>query len=295
MDKIVCIYHGNCTDGTTSAAVLLKKYPDCKLFPLEHGYTEENFQEVLNEIDNNTTVFIVDFSLKEEDLKAVLKKAKEVINIDHHISVKEKLEKFARKYSNFKYIFDNTKSGASLTWEYLFGGEPPWIVKYVEDQDIWTWRYGEKTKYVNLYLLPLTNKPEEILKLFDKPVEEILENGKIIASFTDYMINRFVERAKETPVKIGDYIVKGFNTNFFQSEIGNILATKYNEAVVLFNFSGENVKLSFRSNTGQKPDALELATILGGGGHKNAAGAVVSIKDFFKMVEKALEEKKNVH
>ena len=295
MGKTVCVYHGNCTDGTTAAAVLLKKYPDCVLFPFEHGYDEEMLNQLLETVNKETTVYIVDFSLRKEDLEKLLQKVKKVINIDHHISVQEILEETARKYPNFEYVFDNTKSGASLTWKYLFGSEPPWIIKYVEDQDIWTWKYGETTKYVNLYLLPLTNKPEEILKLFDKPVEELIEKGKVIASFSDYLINRFVERAKETPLKIGDYIVKGFNTNFFQSEIGNILATKYNQAVALFNFSGTDVKFSFRSNTGQKPDALELAQILGGGGHRNAAGALVPIEEFFRMIEMAMEEKSNVH
>ncbi|WP_457625139.1 DHH family phosphoesterase [Persephonella sp.] len=290
MGKVVCIYHGNCTDGTTAAAVLLKRYPDCILYPVEHGYSEDTFEEILRNVDKDTTVYIVDFSLKEEDLKKLIQKAGEVINIDHHISAREYLEKISGEYSNFKFIFDNNKSGASLSWEYIFGGDPPWIVKYVEDQDIWKWQYGENTKYVNLYLLPMTNKPEEVVKLFDEPVEEIIKKGKIIASFTDYLINRYIERAKETPVKIGPYTVKAFNTNLFQSEIGNILATKYNQAVLLFNIQGLDVKMSFRSNTGHKPDALELATILGGGGHRNAAGALVPLSKFIKMIQ--FEEEK---
>ncbi|WP_457639410.1 DHH family phosphoesterase [Persephonella sp.] len=290
MGKTVCIYHGNCTDGTTAAAVLLKKYPDCKLFPVEHGYTQDILEEILKNVDSDTTVYIVDFSLKEEDLKKLLSMAKEVINIDHHISVKELLEKLDKQYPNYRYVFNNNRSGASLTWEYLFGSEPPWIVRYVEDQDIWKWEYGENTKYVNLYLLPLTNKPEEVLKLFDRPVEEIIEKGKVIASFTDYLINRYVERAKETLVKIGNYTVKAFNTNYFQSEIGNILATKYNQAVLLYTIQGKDVKMSFRSNTGHKPDALDLAKELGGGGHRNAAGALVPLKEFVKMVQFELME-----
>jgi len=285
MEKVVCIYHGNCTDGTTAAAVLLKKYPNCITFPLEHGYSQEKLDEILTITDKDTVVYIVDFSLKEDDLKKVIKRAKKVINIDHHISVKELLERIDREYENYIFIFNNNRSGASLTWEYIFGQPFPWIIKYVEDQDIWKWEYGENTKYANLYLLPFTNKPEEIVKLFDKPIDEIIEKGKIIASFTDYLINRFVEGAKETPIKIGEHIVKGFNTNYFQSEIGNILATKHNQVVILFYIQGTDVKFSFRSNTGHKPDALDLAKELGGGGHRNAAGALVPLTQFFKMIQ----------
>ncbi|MBK3333039.1 phosphoesterase [Persephonella atlantica] len=288
MKKVVCIYHGNCTDGTTAAAVLLKKYPDCQLFPFEHGYKPEHIDQLLQSVDKETTVYIVDFSLKKEDLISLIKRAKQVVNIDHHISAKDYLEEIDRQYDNFTFVFNNNRSGASLTWEYLFNTEPPWIVKYVEDQDIWTWRYGENTKYVNLYLLPFTNRPEEVVKLLDQQPDNLIEKGKIIASFSDYLINKYVERAKETPVKIGEYTVRGFNTTYFQSEIGNILSTKFGEAVLLFSVQGTDVKLSFRSCEGQKPNALDLARILGGGGHKNAAGALVKIEDFLKMVK--LEE-----
>ena len=152
MEKVVCIYHGNCTDGTTAAAVLLTKFPDCVLFPFEHGYKPEDFQEVVDKVDKNTVVYIVDFSLKEEDLKTLLSIAKKVVIIDHHIGVKGLLEKLSKEYENLEYVFDNHRSGASLTWIYFYGKENiPDLIKYVEDKDIWTWKYGEITKYVNTY------------------------------------------------------------------------------------------------------------------------------------------------
>ncbi len=285
-DKILCIYHKNCTDGTTAAAVLLTKFPDCKLFPLDHNYKEEDIENLLNEIDKNTTVYIVDFSLREGDTEKILKKAKKVINIDHHIGVKERLEELAKKYPNFEFIFDNHRSGASLTWIYFYGKEKiPEIIKLVEDKDIWTWKYGEKTKYVNSYLTILTDKPEEIKELILRDdISKLIENGKIISQFTDYLINNFIEKVKEIEIKIGEYTVKGYNTGLFQSEIGNILSTNLKQAVALFSISGYTVKFSFRSTEGNKPTALELAQILGGGGHKHAAGAAVSLNEFCNMI-----------
>ncbi len=285
MEKVVCIYHKNCTDGTTAAAVLLKKFPDCKLFSLEHNYSEEDLEEILKEIDNTTSVYIVDFSLREEDLKKVLNKAKKVVVIDHHIGVKDTLEKLSKYYPNFEYVFDNNRSGASLTWVYFFGEKNiPELIKFVEDKDIWTWKYGDKTKFANTYLFMLTNKPEEILKLLDKPVNEILEKGKILSDYTDYLINYFVEKAKEVFIRIGDYRVRAYNTGLFQSEIGNLLCEKFQEPIALFNINGYVVKFSFRSCDNVSPSALELAKILGGGGHRNAAGAVVSLKEFCNMI-----------
>ncbi|RUM58703.1 MAG: phosphoesterase [Persephonella sp.] len=284
--KIVCIYHKNCTDGTFSASVLKIKYPDCKLYPLNHGYEEEDFENILNEVDKDTIVYITDFSLRDDDLKKLLSKAKEVINIDHHIGVKEKLEKYQKEFNNYKFIFDNNSSGASLTWKYLFGEENiPKIIKLVEDKDLWNWKYGDYTKFVNLYLYQYADKPEEVLDFIKKDnVEELVKNGEVIAKFVDYIINKFVENAEPTLLKIGDYKVKAFNVNNFQSEIGNILAEKYGEAVALFNIKGYQVRISFRSLDNQSPSALELAKILGGGGHKNASGASIPLEEFCNLI-----------
>jgi oligoribonuclease NrnB/cAMP/cGMP phosphodiesterase (DHH superfamily) len=285
-EKVICIYHKNCTDGTTAAAVLLTKFPNCKLIPLDHNYSDEDIQNLLNEIDENTVVYIVDFSLREGDTEKILQKAKKVINIDHHIGVKERLEELAKRYSNFEFVFDNHRSGASLTWIYFYGKENiPEIIKLVEDKDIWTWNYGDKTKYANSYLIILTDKPEKIKEyILTNNIEKVIENGKIISEFTDYLINNFIEKVKEIYIKIGEYKVKAFNTGLFQSEIGNILSNEFKQAVVLFSISGYNVKFSFRSTEGNNPTALELAQILGGSGHKHAAGASVNLKEFCEMI-----------
>lgn len=290
MEKVIGIYHKNCNDGTTSASVLLKKFPNAKLFPLSHNYKEEDFEEILNNIDKDTVVYIVDFALREEDAKRILEKAKKVINIDHHIGVKEELENLAKKYENFVFVFDNNSSGASLTWKYLFGEPIPKFIKLVEDKDIWKWEFGEETKYLNNYISMFVNNPEKLKGLLDIDTKDIEEKGKIITEFTDYLINKFVENAEPTILKIGNYNVKSFNTGLFQSEIGNILSDKYGEAVALFNISGNFVKLSFRSIEGQKPTALELAKILKGGGHKHAAGAGISLNEFCNIIVKEVND-----
>ena len=286
-NKVVCIYHKNCTDGTFSAGVVKVKYPDCKEFPLKHGYDKEDLKPILDEIDENTTVYITDFSLRDEDLKEVLKKAKEVINIDHHIGVKDKLEKFDKEFKNFKFVFDNDSSGASLTWKYLYGEDNiPKIIKLVEDKDLWRWEFGDETKYANFYLYRFADKPDEVINFIKSDnTDEIIEKGKILADFVDYLIKNFVEGAEPTILKIGDYEVKAFNVGNFQSEIGNILAERLGEAVALFNIKGYQVRFSFRSVEGQNPTALDLAKLVGGGGHKNAAGGSISLEQFCKLIK----------
>jgi len=284
-EKVICVYHKNCTDGTTAAAVLLKKFPDCKLFPFEHKYKEEDLKALLDEIDQNTIVYISDFSFPEKDSEKIIKKAKKVVNIDHHIGTYETLRKLASKYNNFEFVFDNNMSGASLTYKYFFGEPIPKLIKLVEDKDIWKWEFKDETKDANSFLMLFTNKPEKIKELIDRELSDLLEKGKVISEYTDYLINFFVEKAKPTVIKIDEYKVKAFNTGLFQSEIGNILSQKYGEAVALFNINGDFVKISFRSNEGQSPTALELAKRLGGGGHKHAAGAGLYLHQFCNIIE----------
>ncbi|MEZ0324184.1 MAG: DHHA1 domain-containing protein [Hydrogenothermaceae bacterium] len=283
--KNICVYHKNCTDGTTAAAVLLMKLNECKLLPFEHSYKEEVLNDLLSEVDEDTTVYIVDFSLKEKDLETLLKKGVNVVVIDHHISVKEMLENLSKKYPNLKYIFDDNSSGASLTYRYFFGDNLPEVVKYVEDKDIWKWEFGDITKYVNDYLFLFTNKPEEVKDIIqNQSLEQIIEKGKIINQYTTYLIETFVEKSKDLFIKIGDYKVRAYNTGLFQSEIGNLLSTKFDQAVCLFSINGDYVKLSFRSLDHHNPSALDLAKLLGGGGHRNAAGASLSLTEFCNIL-----------
>lgn len=283
--KNICVYHESCNDGTTAASVVLMKLGECKLFPFNHDYKKEDLDNLLSEIDSNTTLYIVDFSLKEKDLEEVIQKTYKTIVIDHHIGAKNILENIANKYSNFTYVFDNNSSGASLTYKYLFGNDVPQIIRYVEDKDIWKWEFGDITKYVNDYLFLFANKPEEIKNIIQhQSLNEIIEKGKIINQYASYIINNFVEKSKDLFIMISNYKVRAYNTGIFQSEIGNLLSKKFDEAVCLFTINGDYVKLSFRSLDNHNPSALDLAKILNGGGHRNASGASLSLSEFCNMI-----------
>jgi len=281
----VCIYHKNCNDGTLAAAVVLSKYPDAKLFAFNYSYTEDALFSVLNAVEKEEVVYIVDFSFKkEDDYQKLLEKAVKVVNLDHHIGAKETLESIVQKYENFEFVFDNEKSGARLAWEYFYESEAPEIIKYVEDRDLWRWKYGNKTKYVNAYLFTFVDRPEVVKDLLNQEVSDIIEKGKLISEYNDFLINKFLERAKAINLKIGDYVVKAYNVCLFQSEIGDELSTREEQAVALFTIIGDNVVISFRSKNHHNPSALELAKMLGGGGHKNAAGATMKLSEFVVLL-----------
>ncbi len=278
---IVAIYHQDCVDGTTAAAVVLKKFPTARLFPLKHGYTPADFAHILEAVGPSTLIFTVDCGSGAQELLAT---GHQVTTIDHHAGAKELFEQLAAEYSTYSYIFDNDKSGTSLAWSYFFPTElEPEIVSLVEDRDLWKWQFGERTAASHEYLSLLVNQPEKILVLFDLPLATIEQEGALMTKYKNFQVEAFCAAATPIYLLINTASVPFYNTSFFQSEIGNNLSTLTDRAVCLFSLSGDEVKLSFRSLATHQPSALDLAKQLGGNGHQNAAGARISLDQFLRL------------
>ena len=282
MSKVIGIYHKDCTDGTTAAAVVLKKFPQALLFPLAHSYKKEDLEPILDLIDHDTICYTVDCGL---GVKELLEKGVKVTTLDHHISVKENLEAIAHENKDYTFVFDNDKSGATLVWSYFFPDQrQPELLKYVEDNDLWRQRYGGNTIDVVNYISIFRNDPETVLKLMESDLSLIKSKGEIISQYTDRQIT---DQMSFQPIyiKINERMVPILNLTAYQSVIAHKFSEKLDRAVGFFFITGDTVRLSFRSVDHQIPTALDLASILGGGGHKNAAGGIlIPLKEFLKMI-----------
>jgi uncharacterized protein len=278
------IYHKNCADGVAAAAVLLRKFPDIKLFSLTHSHTEDEVAHIHKIAGEDNEIYFVDFAVGIEEF---LDKGHKITVLDHHIGVRERVEKPAKENEKLTYIFDNDKSGASLAWSYFFGDEKmPEIIKYVEDSDLWTKKY-EDTKYVTSFLSTNADTPEKMLEFIENGnIEEIKEKGKIIADYSDVQINRIIENAESINLKIGKLVAPAYNltSGEYSSVIGNKLSVLHNKTAIMFSIKSNSVKFSLRSIDGQEPNALGFAKMLGGDGHENSAGAEIPLKDFLNMI-----------
>lgn len=280
--KTIAIYHKDCTDGTGAAAVVLKKYPDALAYPLGHGFEAHELEPISDSAEAGDRILCVDCAI---GAKEFLAKGFPVTVIDHHAGINAELTEIAAKDKNLSYVFDNSKSGASLTWATLFPGEKePELIKYIEDQDLWNWKYGNDTKDVNNSIFTLTNRPEEVAKLFDAPLDSLKKEGSAISRYNDYMIGHMVKTTEPLTLRIGEWKVPMYNITVHKSESGNLLSKERGATVGLFSIDGDKVKISFRSITGQKPDALDVAKALGGGGHRNSSGAGMRLADFLAAV-----------
>jgi len=279
--KTICLFHKDCIDGTAAAAVVLKKFPNTKFFPFGHDYTEDSLTTIAPDLEEATKLIIVDGSWGVEWFLNNFPSLS-ITLIDHHVSNSEKLHELVISHKNLKLVFDLNHCATVLAWKYFFPDETqPEIMKHIEDGDLWLKKYEADTPNVTAVLSIYRNQPDNYLKLFSADLAELKKQGSYISEYVQSSIEKFI---KIPPVKIniGDHEVLAFNITEQQSVCGNLLATEHNQAVALFTIKGDVVRLSFRSTDKHSPSALELATKLSGGGHRNSSGGQMTLREFIE-------------
>lgn len=263
METPICIYHSNCADGFTAAWVVWQKHPDWEFYP---GKYQEEPPDV-----TGRDVYFVDFSYKRPVILEMAKKAKSITILDHHKTAEADLVDLSE---NVSVMFDMTKSGAHLAWDYFRPGKDvPALVEYVEDRDLWKFSLrGTKalTEYIfshaydfetwNELFLTFSGSSslskaesagEAILRKKDKDTEELLAN-------------KFQMTIRGHKVWVANLPYT------FSSEAGHLLA-KEGPFGATFYLDGNYAIFSLRSlEDGQ--DVSEIAKQFGGGGHAHAAG-----------------------
>lgn len=302
----VVFYHGGCPDGRTAASIV-KHYNDGAarvegrslesiLIPLGHN-AKINFPETILWTDV-VSVYFVDICPSDAQVQAVLaeKPPGVPVNIyDHHEGVFEHGKALASR-DDVDFVFDNSKSGASLAWHLLFGEHLPQIVHDIEDIDLWK----HKRPYSHGMTLLITMMPEvsfadEIISMFEEEqYSQALFKAKAVMELQSMMTSAQAEDALMLDVLVFDeeltliwqsvgklpvVATDGENRSF---SIGKALAAHRDEvkqelAIGFWHSTqgGKNrVKISIRGI--ERDSAIPLAKILGGNGHKFAAGGTAT-------------------
>jgi oligoribonuclease NrnB/cAMP/cGMP phosphodiesterase (DHH superfamily) len=280
MNNIV-IYHNNCSDGFAAAAVTKLHFKDqAEYFP--GNYTDAPPSVV------GKNVYFVDFSYSLEVVSKMLLTANHVYFIDHH---KTAIEALAPIFNHPKFTpyVSLEKSGAGLTWDYFYPNKAvPDLIKYVEDRDLWNWKYSNTQEYLMAIELEPFNL-ETYSVVLEKSITEstvhtnfLINQGTIIKKYYDKCISQCVENS--TIIKYKDMFVPICNCYYkFSSHVGNALA-KANPYTfsIMYEIRGDVAHVSFRSvETGV--DVSEIAKELGGGGHQMSSGVKIPTKEFFKL------------
>ena len=262
----VVFYHGDCMDGFGAAWAVWKKMGDeADYIALFHG------SPIPVEVKNKNIIF-VDFIPYENVLNKIIADNISVIAIDHHKTNSEKIKLIPEN------IFDLSKSGAVLAWEYFHKESAPLLLKYVQDMDLWEWKLeNSKEIMIALELVDFNFESWDMLRmnLEDQNLKtKLIEEGKLLLKYQQILVNDIIKNSGQI-VEFESYKIFAINSSVFSNEIGNYLAVNHPPFAIIWQQKGENTTVSLRSD--QTVDVGAIAKKFGGGGHIGAAGFEISL------------------
>ena len=263
MDNIV-VYHANCADGFTAAWVALRGLSG-------HGHLEFVPATYGDEAPavKGQNVYIVDFSYPQHVLLN-LAEYNHVIVLDHHKTAQADCEGL-----DF-CTFDMERSGAGLTWDHFFPGQPrPALVNYVEDRDLWRFALP-MSREVHAWIAswPKTFTVwDQIADTLQTNWNQVVTSGEDILRFERQKVEEMCQHVRF--VDLGDGEIPVVNCPYnFGSLVGEYLTLKYPlapYAAYYFHRADGKSQWGLRS---VDFDVSEVAKRCGGGGHKHASGFV---------------------
>lgn len=294
------IFHRNCLDGFSAFIILTSTgmitdnaiiYPDIPAA-----------KEVPPDLHNKNVV-IMDVAYKKEILEQIFKEAKYVLFIDHHITIRNDVLQLITIYSDrHEVVYDDSKSGASLTWEYFYPDKKmPKFVKYIQDNDTGAWKL-KNTSYFILGLqvnYPLNLSRENIEKwneLYNNDeVKRLIKLGNKYSDYEKYLLDINAKRYtlelfpseqvfhdyEDFFEKPGQYRVAVINgacpsVSLLGKKIVNEIDCDF---CMIWNFHLDKKEflISFRSKS---VDVGEIAKLFGAGGHKFASACTIPLNKY---------------
>lgn len=255
-----CIYHHGCLDGFGSAWVVWKAWgPDTQFISARYG---DEAPDVTGK-----QVIIVDFSYPRDILEAMNRETVSLNVLDHHKTARENCIglPFAQ--------FDMNRSGAIMTWDFFFEVEPPEIIKYIQDRDLWRFDLlFSKEVNAALYSYPFDfEKWDELINT--KTIPNLINEGQAIVRDRQKLIDSLISGWAIERIDIAGHNVPCLNCpHWLASETLNLLAR--NEPFAISYSDSKDQRTFQLRSTENGIDVSEIAKQFGGGGHKHAAGFV---------------------
>lgn len=284
-----CFYHGGCADGVCSAWVV-DQYSTCEKFTPLFAGKDPIHDEKTNPFPIGKHIVYVDLCPSTNYLKKLITNKNQILILDHHDTSYRLLDEFLANrdlYPTLNMILDQKRSGCGICWEYFVDSmsvEYPWLLKHVEDRDLWKFQYAETKSimawvfytYPNLRIQDIRDITQKTLKTL-----ECQSKGEILLEI----------RQKDVDHYVGDAILCKFNDDLKIDQIGNILcvdcprhlrsdvgeALAKREGIAFsamwsYVHSSDEWWISLRSAEKSGVNVAKIAEIFGGGGHPNAAG-----------------------
>lgn len=272
------VYHHNDSDGYMSALIVKQHRPDAKFIEVNYGYKPD-----VNDIKDNE-VIIVDFSFNYEDMIYIKNNSADMIWIDHHKTIFDKMPTLAND-NILKGKRDTTKSACMLTWEHFNSEEEvPLSVKLIDDYDMWRHEYPETRLFNEIFNLEMKNLLSGVNKSIifdDNEIDDYIEDGRILVkqvmkhvrqSYNEGTTNVLMVPHRDNDVLTGSMYenVRWINSNINISDIGNYACDEMkHDIAVIWSVRNDEIIVSLRSKI---VDVSKIAMRFGGGGHSASSG-----------------------
>ena len=290
--KTIVLYHSQCSDGFGAALAFWEAYGE------KATYIPVNYGQPVPEVglDQQTNMFIVDFSYPRQILKDLSKKVNRLVVLDHHATAKADLagleeELQAEQALGDPHIirFDMGHSGAVMAYQYLHPGVPvPSFFYYLEDRDLWRFKMP-KSKEIST-AMRLYKFDFEIWNGLINQIPTLMVQGEIALKLTDNMVDAMCKNRRWAYISLSDktlhlesvraekfdgvntFVVPVANATVAFSEVGQKLLELHPDCdFTLYYFDrADKRQWGIRARDGY--DATPIAKAFGGGGHPQACG-----------------------
>lgn len=278
----ICFYHAGCPDGFGAAWAVSRAWGS------EHKYIARGHDEPINVATlTGTEIAFVDIAPSNEILLQLDGPVSRLTVLDHHVSSRDRFQESPSlakilRASGHHVEFNLNHSGAILAWKYFHpGSSPPQLLSYVEDQDLWNWQL-DRSREVNAALESYPFDFDTWTRLTEKPIDQLADEGVSIVRDQTRKIGRVLKMTH--PIQIGKQRIEAANAIELRAHIGHQLASRARYEVpagVVYRVAGTKVFASIYS-IGEF-DVAKIASERGGGGHRNAAGFTVPLKEWMAV------------
>jgi len=317
-----CFYHDD-LDGQAAGfcvytwAGISEPYGSCDVMhPINYG---QPFPFDIIEPDEQ--VWIVDYSIKPDEMRRLLRITPRVTWIDHHKDAIDQYDDFEEEIAGVRI---DGEAGCVLAWKYLHwwsarGQAPfdlardrsdiyavPRMIELVGDRDVWVWKHGDETKHFFLGSqihdtspcsefwhrcmdhevedLPLPNTGNRAARIRGEAFwEKLLEDGATIEKFIDKDDEK-LNNLLGFECEFEGHNCWCVNRPLISSDRCGDRINRY-DAIIGFSYDEKQWKVELRSS---KVDVSEVARKHGGNGHVPAAGFRCDSLPFIRKEDRAL-------
>ena len=280
----ICFFHMHCRDGALAAAFIKQRAPACVCVPAWRDEIPQSAPDITGK-----NVIYVDLTPAASVLAEVLSRARDVVVLDHHESVRLTLSSMMRPEA---YRFDLTECGATLAWKWTHGDgplpTPPEFMLYVKALDLFDWsslsRMDPNAMNVSRAIEAIVSPDvDTMLGILDcsTAMEDIRRQSTTINRMIDAQIDRCLGSAEFYTLNTRPHArLVVINSQHFVNWIAHRLYTTYEITLVWAWYRhgpSRKIRIMLRSNG--TFNCQLYARLYGGGGHATSASFICDTFD----------------